>query len=373
MKKQASKISCSLIIYLVMLTLFVCMRIIFLQVDTSNLNQNIVNLVSDLIIQILFMFIFSIFGYSLMRKQKVRETFKEFGYSKMGIVPILVSIALGIVCYFINIYVSSFFNAVISFCGYERPPSIASSTVNDSSMFAFFLSILSIALIPAIGEETAHRGLLLHGLSPIGMKRALMLSSLMFGLMHLNINQFFYATVLGFIIGLTVIVSKNIFPAILVHFMNNFLNVYFSFARKNGWIFGKIPEKLTGIMIGGNIITFFVLSLLIISCLMLALVTLFSILLDETRVKSVKRMLIDISNIDRTYDVTQNVKNKNLINIQRINDLMKEYNIKSLNSMVFTDLESKGRRMTGFEKLLLFGIITLGSLVTVSTFVWGIL
>ena len=65
--------------------------------------------------------------------------------------------------------------------------------------------------------------------------------------------------------------------------------------------------------------------------------------------------------------------NPNLANLHSLNNLMKQYNIKSLNSMVFTDLEIKSKKPTAMEILFLVGSFTVGILVTVFTFLWGII
>ena len=114
--------------------------------------------------------------------------------------------------------------------GYESAPTVSNAVSGDYSILSFIVNVLLVAILPAVCEETTHRGLLLKGLSSLGIRNSVIISSLLFGLMHLNINQFFYATVLGFVIALTVIISKNIFPAIIIHFMNNFLSVFFDFA-----------------------------------------------------------------------------------------------------------------------------------------------
>ena len=55
------------------------------------------------------------------------------------------------------------------------------------------------------------------------------------------------------------------------------------------------------------------------------------------------------------------------------NRLMNEYNIKSLETMIFTDLEQKPIKSTPFEKVCMLSCFVLGILVSISTFIWGIL
>ena len=91
-----------------------------------------------------------------------------------------------------------------------------------------------MAVLPGIFEEIVHRGILLKGYTKeIGVKRALIYSSILFGLMHLNVGQVFYATIMGLLIGITVIVSGSIFPAMIVHFVNNAINIYLVYAAHN--------------------------------------------------------------------------------------------------------------------------------------------
>ena len=52
---------------------------------------------------------------------------------------------------------------------------------------------------------------------------------------------------------------------------------------------------------------------------------------------------------------------------------MSQYNIKSLNSMVFTEVESKTQKTTTYEKILLISTFVLGSLITAFTFIWGVI
>jgi len=77
----------------------------------------------------------------------------------------------------------------------------------------------------------------------------------LFGLMHLNVVQVFYAAVLGYIMALAVLATRSIWTAIIIHFINNAFAAYFTFAIANGWflgnIFGHFGELL---MLLGNVL-----------------------------------------------------------------------------------------------------------------------
>ncbi len=374
--KKKSILNSSLITYFVMLMLFVLLRL-FISMVSLPLSDTATDVIFTLIIQGGLMFCLSIFMFSALARQKTSITFKQFGYNKIGFLPIILCVVIGIACYILNTFVASFFSSIISLLGYERVPSVPSSTA-DYSFLAFLLQVFIVAILPAIGEETAHRGLLLHGMSKLGIMKALLFSSLLFGLMHMNVNQFFYATILGFIIGVAVIISKSIWPGIIIHFMNNYLSTYFSFAMQNGnrWPLGNFTEWLSSMLYGdGSIFSLFIRSVLFMALILGLIVFLFVRLLRHTRIKKVENMLHDISSINGELDgEADGVKNGELsYNMNSINKIMGEYNIKSVGHMIFTDLEEMYHKPSILEQACLISCIVLGSFVTISTFIWGVL
>lgn len=374
MKKQRSLLFSSTLTYFFILILFVAVRIIVQLVDFP-ISLETLDIIATSIVQIGVLFLLSVIMFSSLRKQKIKKTLTDFGFTKIRLFPIIVSILIGVLCYFLNISIASFFGSIIRLCGYETAPALATSSTTDYSLTSFFITIVTVAILPAICEETAHRGLLLKGFSTLGIKKSIILSSILFGLMHLNINQFFYATVLGFIIALTVIISKNIIPAIIIHFMNNFLSIYFEFASVNNWYGMNIYKFFTSFLYSENFIKFFITNCLVLCFLIMFIVFLFTILLKETRIKNVQKTLIDVAKINQEYNSGSSVyqKDANMVNLYQLNQLMGQYNIKSLNSMVFTDLEIRTQKPTSIEKIALISCFVVGILVTAFTFIWGII
>ena len=85
----------------------------------------------------------------------------------------------------------------------------------------FFWALLFLAVTPSILEELAFRGIIWHGYREIPVFKAAAANGLLFGMMHLGINQFMYATVLGFIVCFFVHYTKNILSAVIAHFVVN--------------------------------------------------------------------------------------------------------------------------------------------------------
>ncbi|MGE0546355.1 MAG: CPBP family glutamic-type intramembrane protease [Kofleriaceae bacterium] len=84
------------------------------------------------------------------------------------------------------------------------------------------LTLLVVAVLPAICEEVLFRGVLVRGLAtrfsgPI----AVIASSIVFGLYHLSIVQFFSTFTLGLALGALTLRSGSIIPGMITHLLNN--------------------------------------------------------------------------------------------------------------------------------------------------------
>src|SRR5262249_22749705 len=82
--------------------------------------------------------------------------------------------------------------------------------------------LVSVALVPAFCEELAFRGFILKGLERRFRPRAaVIVSSFLFALSHMNVFQFLPTFFLGVVLGLLTIRSKSLAPAILFHFLHD--------------------------------------------------------------------------------------------------------------------------------------------------------
>lgn len=92
----------------------------------------------------------------------------------------------------------------------------ASMTADTFSMFLY------IAFFAPLAEELLFRGLLLRVLEPAGKQFAILVSALLFGLLHGNVIQIPFAFLVGLILGY-VTVEYSIIWAIVLHVINNFV------------------------------------------------------------------------------------------------------------------------------------------------------
>lgn len=85
-----------------------------------------------------------------------------------------------------------------------------------------WLLVVVYALTPAICEEIAFRGFILSGLARGGrLAIAIVISSIMFGIIHMIPQQAFNAALLGLLLGLLAVYSRSLFPTITFHLCFN--------------------------------------------------------------------------------------------------------------------------------------------------------
>lgn len=92
----------------------------------------------------------------------------------------------------------------------------------------FIVMLLLMAVMPAITEEITIRGVVLSGYEKLSDFKAALITGIFFGIFHLDFQQFFYAAVLGVILGYVVRVTNSIFSSMTIHFLINGTSVVMS-------------------------------------------------------------------------------------------------------------------------------------------------
>ncbi len=89
------------------------------------------------------------------------------------------------------------------------------------------LGIAGMALMAPWVEELLFRGAILHRLHSQGFSpwRSIVASALVFGLIHINPAQVFFAFLIGIPLGWVTVCTRSLWPAITAHALNNSLSV----------------------------------------------------------------------------------------------------------------------------------------------------
>lgn len=138
-------------------------------------------------------------------------------YRKLRISDGLLSLLLGYAFVPVMLFVSSLTSL------------FSTNYVQDSAegllAYPFLVQLLIIAVLPAFVEEFIFRGLIYHSYRKNGILGAAVLSGLVFGLMHLNINQLSYALLMGIVFALLVEATGSMYSSMLAHFAANSYSV----------------------------------------------------------------------------------------------------------------------------------------------------
>ncbi|MDO4608582.1 MAG: type II CAAX endopeptidase family protein [Clostridia bacterium] len=147
-----------------------------------------------------------------------------FGKAKKG--TFLPFLALGIgFCAFSNVAMSQA-SAIFEALGIDYDVDFGD---NAGGIFGFLLTFIATAIVPALVEEFACRGIVLGLLKKHGEGFAIITSSVIFGIMHGNFEQIPFAIMVGLILGYIYVKTGSIWTCVAVHAVNNAVSVVFSY------------------------------------------------------------------------------------------------------------------------------------------------
>ena len=148
----------------------------------------------------------------------------------------------------------------------------ASTTVSLVSPYSYGVQILLIAVMPAIVEEISFRGIF-YGTYRKSQKffHAMLLSAVLFGLFHLNFDQFVYATFMGFLFARLTEATGSIVSSMCAHFAFNTFSVTTNYLAIKSGILEEAENVSTTESASHMIYTYIVLFVLGVICVWLAI------------------------------------------------------------------------------------------------------
>ena len=94
------------------------------------------------------------------------------------------------------------------------------------------LSILLSAALPAVCEEFLFRGAILSALEPYGTKRAILITSLLFTLLHGSIIGAPGIFILGVVLGMIAVCTGSIYGSIIYHTLHNAITIVLVYMQR---------------------------------------------------------------------------------------------------------------------------------------------
>lgn len=169
------------------------------------------------------MFAFSAITVALSRKVDIAHAsgMKKKFNGKI----VWICFAISIVCLIFFGNITSTFLSILELCGYTQQ---LSNIVIDT-FWKYLIYVVITCATPAFCEELLFRGTILSGLKKYGVKVAVVISAIIFTLMHGTPEQTIHQFIIGVIIGLIFFKTGNLWLGVIIHFFNNFISVTMSY------------------------------------------------------------------------------------------------------------------------------------------------
>ena len=130
---------------------------------------------------------------------------------------------------------------------------VTTNTMTQKVMQSLGLSVFTTAFLPGLVEEILFRGVLYSRLRKAIPIKGILLSALLFGIAHMNFQQFSYAFFLGIVFGCLLEATDSIFATITAHMIFNGSSILLTYAISNtvtvSSIIASIPVALIGLIL----------------------------------------------------------------------------------------------------------------------------
>ena len=319
--------------------------------------------VFTLIVQLIVFLIMPFLVYKLILKKNMREIAEFTSMRKIKWYYLVISTGVGFCVFIATLGISSIWQGIIASTGYVHS-SPAPDYPEKFNVGMFIAELALTALLPGFCEEFLIRGGMLTTMR--GSYRyvaVLWIMAAVFGLFHQNITQVFYTACFGMLMAFLTIKLNSIFPAMVVHFINNGLSVYISYADEYKWALGgnfydSLDKGLT--TDPGSIFGIYVLIVLIGS----GLVLLMLYLKKQEKLKVQKQVILD-SGFDQT--------NGRVVMFGPENRRFVEEN--DMQQMVYGSAYTPEAlyKPTVRDNAFLVGATLITVLSTLATYIWGLM
>lgn len=123
--------------------------------------------------------------------------------------------------------------------------SVGSEMMNYQSPKTIAVTAVYACFAAPVTEELMYRGFVLKNLSRVGQRFGIIMSALLFGLMHGNVSQFIFAFFMGIFFAHIDIKHNSLLPSMIVH---AFVNTFSIIVSYSGALDNEITAGLTGLI-----------------------------------------------------------------------------------------------------------------------------
>ena len=255
--------------YFVIMLSFIGMRLIVGTGWLGSVDSNLTDYIFTFIVQVGLLIGIPLLFMRVFTKQKTKSIFKHNSFRPINAKMVLLSVLLGLCTYVLITFVSTFWYGLLTIFGYSSGATSATTSATNMPWLDLILGFIFVGVLPGFCEEFSHRGMVLGNIKKDGAIRAILLSSLLFGLMHLSIVQVGYAFVVGLVLGSITLLTRSIYPAMIVHCVSNSVNTYLSYASDNGWWGGNWHSVVSNFIANNSVMFLYIVNAVILLMLIL--------------------------------------------------------------------------------------------------------
>lgn len=181
----------------------------------------------------------------LTRKMEISEKTDK---KKLTVGELVILFAVAELFMFLGNLVGTFLNNFFGkFIG-DVPDNGIETIIEETPMWLIFIMMVIVA---PIVEEVIFRKILIDRLSIYGDHIAIIFSASAFGLMHGNLYQLFYATLLGLLLGYVYTVTRDVKYTVILHSVINFFGSVIALPVQKA--FTRFDELLSAIYAGFDV------------------------------------------------------------------------------------------------------------------------
>ncbi len=235
------------------LYLVLAMSLIFI----GSLVQGIDLFTGILITQILLLILPNIFFI----KKNGLSIKKTWRLNRLSLKNIILVFIITLLTYPVAVYFQAIFVSLLSSFKDVNPNTLPI----EVSQAPFLWSVFFIAIVPGICEEIMFRGTILRAYEKLGIKKAIIISAVLFGVFHFTLLNLIGPVILGIVFGIMVYRTNSIYSSMLGHALNNLIALTLNyFLMKNLELINEVGTQEVEIDIISSIISFLIISLFII-------------------------------------------------------------------------------------------------------------
>lgn len=213
--KNKATVTGANIVFFVFVILFIVFQIVLL-ILSGIIDDNLIeeNTYSILLVNEYIIVLIPALLYIVFKKLSFREVLR---LNKLEFSSALFITVISVPAYFTALMLN---NIVIYFL--DAIGNVPDQTIPvPGDITELVIGILVVGISPAICEEILNRGVLLKAYENRGSMKAVVITSILFGIFHFDISNFLGPVFLGLMIGYYVIRTNSIFAGMLAHFLNN--------------------------------------------------------------------------------------------------------------------------------------------------------